>query len=92
MLTLISWSRPEARDQIIHKMDWNDFTLLRKLSNDTISINWPFSPSKAVIVQSDDEVTLSDDFVDHVRDLKNWSVGASIAEAFPFLRCIPVRN
>ena len=89
---MTSLSRPEARDQIIYHMDWNDFNLLRKISNDTISVNWPFSPSKAVIVQSDDEVTLSDAFVDHVRDLKNWSLGPRMAEVFPFLRCIPVRN
>lgn len=81
---LVFW--PLARDNIINEMDWSDFELLRKLCNAGLSLNWPETPSKALIIAPDNRIALSPLFLHHVHDLGNWSVDSTVIEVFPFMR------
>jgi hypothetical protein len=85
-------NRPEARERIIQRMDFNRYDSLRSLLAETLSVNWPHSPSGVISMVSQDEIALTPGFINHILDHSNWSVGQKLIDAFPYLDCIPVRD
>jgi len=67
-------------------MDWSDFELLRKLCNESLSVNWTSSPSKAMHLLPDNRLALSPSFIQHVHNLGNWSVGSVLVDVFPIMQ------
>ncbi|OAL50142.1 hypothetical protein IQ07DRAFT_632071 [Pyrenochaeta sp. DS3sAY3a] len=89
--SILKMSRPTAREKIIERMEWSKFERFRKITSDTLSINWPYDVSSILHVVSQCELQLNPVFVDHVRNLANWTVGVELIEEFPFLDCIPTK-
>lgn len=84
---------PKMRDRVIaNYLDYpfeNWFILWTR----TLCVNWPYEPTDALLESPDsDEVMINPVFERHIRDLNNWSVGSSFAEAFPSLAgCMRVK-
>lgn len=65
-----------------------DFTCYEKFAvtiNKTFSINWPHNLAGILEGTPERGFVLTDSFVAHIRDQRNWSVGNGLIEAFPFL-------
>lgn len=74
-------------------MEWEkDFSTYRTCHNSTVSVNWPRPLSEILINDSDDNVALNPDFIEHIYHLDNWSVGSELADALPYLDCIPLNQ
>lgn len=74
-------------------MDCNkDFWEYRNRHNSTVSVNWPNPLSDILVSDNSDNIILSPQFLDHVRNEANWTVGPELAEALPYLQCIPVHS
>ena len=71
-------------------MDWTEFPILRKLTNASISVNWKEDVSAIFTQKSKSELQLSPAFRKHIRQLDNWTIGAEVAEKFPFLKGLPL--
>jgi hypothetical protein len=79
---LITW--PEARDDLIKKMDWGVYGTFRELTAATVSVTWPYANSGAFTEGADGQsLRLSPLFEDHVRDLKNWAIDQEVADMYP---------
>ena len=75
------------RDEIIKKMDWNQFEEFRDVSSATISVNWLYTDSGTFVDSRDGQnLLLNPLFEMHIRKLENWSLGPIMGEAFPFLK------
>ena len=66
-------------------MDWNGFERLRAISLGSVSVNWHSASRLMVKAVSKTELTLDDAFIQHVRDLRNWTIGKEVAKEFTFL-------
>ena len=66
-----------------------EFSKLREITGNSLSIHWPHDISSILIVASNSELQLNPDFESHVRQLKHWTVGPDLVETFPYLDCIP---
>lgn len=53
----------------------------KRVCNKSISINWPYDPSDALLAVSDSEFILNPVFEKHIRRLSNWTVGPDFVEA-----------
>jgi len=52
----------------------------------TVSLNWPYGPMNTLTAKPDsEELTLNPVFEEHLRDLRNWSLGPAFAKAHPAL-------
>ncbi|KAI5300824.1 hypothetical protein KEM55_004666 [Ascosphaera atra] len=53
----------------------------------TLSVNWPYEPTDALLATADcDELLINPVFEQHLRDLKNWSLGPAFVQALPQLK------
>lgn len=77
--------RPEARVQIIENLNSTQFDTFRYYSNTTLSVNWPYDASSALMLVSDSKVVVNPVFEQHLRNLSNWTVGQELVDAFPYL-------
>lgn len=82
-VSTIAW--PDARDRIIEHMDFTEYDVFARTINKTFTVNWSYG--LAAILQSDDEggFVLSKRFLEHVRELRNWTVERELVDAFGFL-------
>ncbi|KAF2105278.1 hypothetical protein BDV96DRAFT_377380 [Lophiotrema nucula] len=87
-IDLVVW--PEAREAILHEMDWSQFEAFRAVMGPTVSVNWPYELSDIFAVVSEREVKLSPVFENHIRQGHNWTVGPAVSEKFPFMKCAPI--
>lgn len=81
---------PKMRDLLIR-----DYRLVENFFDDffvpltsTMSLNWPYAPMDTLISSSSndsDELMINPVFERHLRDIRNWSLGAPFAEAYPIL-------
>ena len=78
--------RPEARERIIRFMDWTKFPTFRAVGNKSISINWPHAQSRVFTSVPKKGLGLDPAFERHIRQLRNWTFGEELSDAFPFLR------
>lgn len=80
---------PAVRDELIRLRDWDSdrFEAFRTGTASSLSVNWPFVDSGAVVELGDDGqvVALNPIFEAHVRNLDNWTVSAQVAREFPSL-------
>lgn len=51
----------------------------------TLSLNWPYEPTDALLKKSDGELVINPVFETHLRNLQNWSLGPAFAKAHPML-------
>ncbi|KPM34425.1 hypothetical protein AK830_g12147, partial [Neonectria ditissima] len=80
-------SRPDVRDAIIQHMDWSRFLELRAVTAGSLCVAWPRTDARAVFECVDGKnYRLSGVFEQHLRDSRNWTVGAGADEVFPFLK------
>lgn len=77
------------RERIIGNLERTKFDRFRKITSETLSINWPYDVSSILSVVSHSELQLNPVFVSHVRNIANWTVGVELIEEFPFLDCVP---
>ncbi len=72
-------------------MDWEaDFAAYRTNHNSTVSVNWHRPLSDILITDDNNAVVLSPSFIEHAYQERNWTVGPELAEALPYLDCIPL--
>lgn len=77
---------PKAREAICQNFEYhNNWEYFKTISNQTISINWPYDPSDTLIAISDTEYIINPVFMTHIRTLENWTLGPAFVEAFPDL-------
>ncbi|KAI6784676.1 uncharacterized protein J7T54_006722 [Emericellopsis cladophorae] len=83
---------PTARDDIIRLRDWSPdrFEAYRAATARSLSVNWPYADSGAVVESESGDhegqrAALNPIFEAHVRNLDNWTVGAEVAAAFPYM-------
>jgi hypothetical protein len=75
--------RPESRDTICRDLKLHDkWEELANTCNDTMSINWPYNPADCLISLSSKEFVVNPVFIQHIRDLKNWTVGQSFFDSW----------
>ena len=52
----------------------------------SISLNWPYGPMNTLLAKTDSaELAINPVFEEHLRDLRNWSLGPAFARAHPAL-------
>lgn len=52
----------------------------------TVSLNWPYGPMNTLSAKADsEELEINPVFEEHLRDLRNWSLGVAFAKAHPAL-------
>lgn len=80
--------RPDIRDAIIQHMDWSRFYEFRAAISGSLCVGWPHRDMRNVFEPAADGkgFKLTDVFEQHLRNPDNWSVAATAAEAFPFLK------
>lgn len=86
----VQW--PEARDVIIRQGDWSIIYELRDRFNTHFSINWPHQSREIFVAAGEGEVALSPLFLNHIRDLRNWTADTDWPEALSFLQHIIPRR
>ncbi|RFU33591.1 hypothetical protein B7463_g2764, partial [Scytalidium lignicola] len=83
----IPW--PKMRDKLVR-----DYNCIENLFDDffipfttTLSLNWPYAPMDTLLSSpgGSEEFVINPIFERHLRDLGNWSLGTSFAEAYPKL-------
>jgi hypothetical protein len=78
-LDLIIW--PKAREKMCRNLYYHDLNaLVAKLSNESISVNWPHSLSNLLMHDGKSNIVLNPDFAVHIKNLDNWSLGPKFAE------------
>ncbi|KAH7134595.1 hypothetical protein B0J13DRAFT_625809 [Dactylonectria estremocensis] len=79
---------PDIRDAIIQHMDWSRFYEFRAAISGSLCVGWPHRDMRNVFEPAADGkgFKLTDVFEQHLRNPDNWSVAATAAEAFPFLK------
>ena len=69
------------------------FDAYSRIHGGTLSVNWPHNPAEVLITQDDcrqgmggkKQVIINPNFEQHIRDLRNWSIDAKVAETMPEL-------
>lgn len=81
---MLPW--PKARDKVCQNLKFHDtFEEFSHIANDTISINWPYNPADCLVSSTSKEVTINPVFIQHVRDMNNWTYGPSFLKSYPEL-------
>ncbi|OCK75636.1 hypothetical protein K432DRAFT_429272 [Lepidopterella palustris CBS 459.81] len=79
---LLPW--PRARERICRNPQYQgenaNFT---KICNANISINWPFTVSDMLVKISDTDSILNPIFEQHIKDIRNWTLGKAFIDAYP---------
>ncbi|ERF73879.1 hypothetical protein EPUS_05891 [Endocarpon pusillum Z07020] len=76
---------PKMRDKLVecyHDYAFEDFTLPYTT---TLSLNWPYEPTDALLQSDSEELMINPVFERHLRNLSNWSLGPAFARAHPAL-------
>ncbi|KAL2211266.1 hypothetical protein CC79DRAFT_194245 [Sarocladium strictum] len=77
---------PRARDEMIRQRDWDRFDEFREITAKSLSVNWPFTDSGAVVESEDGQLlTLNPIFEAHIRTGDNWTLGSEVLAAFPYM-------
>lgn len=66
-------------------MDFTEYPKFASIIIRSFSINWPYGITQMLDASSGQDYVLSDQFVRHIRDIRNWTVAKDLIEAFPFL-------
>ncbi|KMU90746.1 hypothetical protein CIHG_08707 [Coccidioides immitis H538.4] len=77
---------PRMRDRMIACHTDYDFSNWFIPYTTTLSINWPYSDSDALIaIPNSEEYVINPVFESHLRNLNNWSLGPAFAKHYPDL-------
>lgn len=81
----VSW--PAVRDELIRRVDvWTRFMDFRRVTGQSLSVNWPYTDSGAFLESADRKLlTLNPIFEAHIRKPENWTVSKEAADEFAFL-------
>jgi hypothetical protein len=71
---------------MIALMDHTDCPRYARLSTSTLSINWPHGLNSMIEGDSDRDYIMRPAFIEHVRNLDNWTTGQAVVDAYPFLK------
>lgn len=66
-------------------MDYTQYPKFASLITRSFSINWPHNPTEIFERENERKFILTDAFVTHLKEIKNWTVGEELVEGFPFL-------
>ncbi|KAH8660231.1 hypothetical protein BX600DRAFT_467431 [Xylariales sp. PMI_506] len=80
----VGW--PGVRERLIRYMDFKTFPKYASLLNLSFSINWPHNLSGILEKHSNEGFVVTQDFIRHIRDINNWTVGQALIDAYPFLK------
>lgn len=77
---------PRMRDRLVRDYSPREYLFDNFITpfTATLSVNWPYDPSEAVLLADDDWV-INPVFERHLRNLENWSLGPAFANAYPRL-------
>ncbi|KIV98704.1 uncharacterized protein PV09_09531 [Verruconis gallopava] len=78
-LDLIVW--PNARERLCRDSRYySQNAIMTEISNESISVNWPYGPSNVLMQENGSDVVLNPAFAAHIKNLDNWSLGPRILE------------
>lgn len=67
---------PKARDRMCRNRRYHGLNgIISKLSNESISVNWPYSLSDILVRDAESNIVLNPMFALHIKNLDNWSLG-----------------
>lgn len=78
---------PKMRDRLVRDYNPRDYLFDNFFIpfTTTVSVNWPYEPTDALLMGEGEEVGINPVFERHLRRLENWSLGEAFAVAFPGL-------
>ena len=77
---------PQLRDKLVSSYPLVPFDNFFIPYTTTLSLNWPYEPRSILQpIPDSEELALNPVFEEHLRDLKNWSLGPAFVKAHPIL-------